>query len=116
MKANDFEDEMNSTLNPIRFLNFGFGASGANGQGNAAGGSGGSGNFLFDIIRVSTSFKIKLFMLQHYGKFLKRIRKMYIIISYSKIISVDKQLRLKPMIINWSLILGNMNGGKAKSL
>lgn len=31
-----------------RFLSFGFGGSGSNG-------SGGSGNFLFDIIRVSTA-------------------------------------------------------------
>jgi hypothetical protein len=45
-------------MNPNRFLNFGAASSGGNGaSGNAAGGSGGgSGNFLFDIIRVSTAF------------------------------------------------------------
>lgn len=40
-------------MNPNRFLSFGGDAS-ANGQSAGAGGSAGSGNFLFDIIRVSS--------------------------------------------------------------
>lgn len=42
-------------MNPNRFLDFGLGASSANGQ--SSGGAGGSGNFLFDIIRVSRNFR-----------------------------------------------------------
>lgn len=44
-------------MNPNRFLNFGAASSGSNSGGSgapASGSAGGSGNFLFDVIRVST--------------------------------------------------------------
>lgn len=50
-------------MNPNRFLNFGASSGGSGDSGGQASGSaGGSGNFLFDIIRVSQTFKFHIIL------------------------------------------------------